>query len=785
MGIKEKKKDTLQSISGKEAELYRQDVSLLIQGILPKDWDWVPCSENALVAERKYQYPIYYKEFLSRNIFETLKAFFRGSRCLRTRKNTDILIRNGFNSPAVICWGKGKKNELILLEADKGKGFYTYLLENFSPPLTKTQLHEKRHLLFEAGKLIGLLHKKRIIHGDLRPNNLLISKNEGEYRFSFIDNESNKCSKINRISLVKKNLIQLSLIFDNLLTQTDLLRIVFSHNSIYFNDIPRKAQRKFIKTLFSDRLKRVTHILTRCKRKERAKKIRKINGRNVQGECYQNTNLCESLLKESDLDVLIQKNGEIIKEDKGITAAIIKSCSNRSFFCKRFLPKNKFHFLKVLYAGERARILWRISHAFLDLGIPVPQPIAYVVYGHNPLMHKGLFFSAALPETKTLLSISRDKVDFSDWISNNNLLVKIAENLALMHNYGYSHGDTKWGNILINEGQNSFCWIDLDSAKKNSNMNNRWFYKDVARFAVDIIESSLEKKWFDIFVESYAAKRRMSPRQLHEKIKPFVKKIHKRHRRKSRITTGSVEKTAMWFKRTTNSMLRKLHRFFKPDEVLVLGDSHVEVFKHWKFIQAFPSFTFSVCSVGGATASGLENPNSKTQAYTIFSKALEEKKRKKVIIMLGEVDTGFVIWYRAQKYGVDVTHMLTEAVKNYCSFLADVSTKADQIIVISTPLPTIKDRNAMGEVANLRKSVKTTIHERTALTLKFNREIEKYCKTQDITFINLDDDCLGVDGAVKKEMKSKNPRDHHYDQRQFSQLIIKRVGKFIHNSKSC
>ena len=232
----------------------------------------------------------------------------------------------------------------------------------------------------------------------------------------------------------------------------------------------------------------------------------------------------------------------------------------------------------------------------------------------------------------------------------------------------------------------------------------------------------------------------------------------------------------MILKRLKN-FLNKIQYFLANERILVIGDSHVLVFKHYNFKLHFPFKYFEVVSVGGATASGLENPNSKTQAYKIFNKALQHKQYNKIIIMLGEVDTGFVIWYRAKKYNENVERMLIDAVNKYTKFIKKASSFANTI-VISTPLPTIDD-NSVGEVVNARKEVDVFQYERTKLTIKFNKLVEDFCKKNNIKYLNLDMQSLGENGLVKKQLKNKNPADHHYDTKEYSKLIIKNLKKYL------
>jgi hypothetical protein len=206
-------------------------------------------------------------------------------------------------------------------------------------------------------------------------------------------------------------------------------------------------------------------------------------------------------------------------------------------------------------------------------------------------------------------------------------------------------------------------------------------------------------------------------------------------------------------------------------EILVLGDSHTPVFNHPLFKEKFPNLFFNVLTVIGATASGLENPNSTTQAYPVFRKAVRQTTAKQIIVMLGEVDTGFVIWYRAQKYQEPVAAMMDKAITNYSRFLTELNLRFE-VVCISAPLPTIQDDNDWGDIANARKEVTASQVERTALTLEFNRIMQEFCTQNDIRYIMLDGLSLGDSGIVKSELLNGDCNDHHYDQDQYARLLV-------------
>ncbi len=208
------------------------------------------------------------------------------------------------------------------------------------------------------------------------------------------------------------------------------------------------------------------------------------------------------------------------------------------------------------------------------------------------------------------------------------------------------------------------------------------------------------------------------------------------------------------------------------EEILVLGDSHTSIFKHKAIRSCVSNSFFNVINIGGATASGLTNPNSKTQAYQRFREALADTKAKRVIVMLGEVDTGFIIWYRAKKYHESVETVMARTIQNYTDFLLEIQSRQVSVLCISTPLPTIKDDAEWGDVATARKEISATQIERTDLTLRFNMQIEAFCDSHGIGFINLDAASLGPHGTVDPRLLNSNPNDHHYEAAAFAKLLI-------------
>lgn len=207
--------------------------------------------------------------------------------------------------------------------------------------------------------------------------------------------------------------------------------------------------------------------------------------------------------------------------------------------------------------------------------------------------------------------------------------------------------------------------------------------------------------------------------------------------------------------------------------VLFLGDSHTKYFTYAARKGYLGERRTASCVVFGATAGGLTNPKSHTGALLQFRHFLSEQPDNSILLIhLGEVDCGFVIWYRAQKYGEGVEKQMLEAVDAYCAFLDEVrSNYHHSVIVTGATVPTIRDHTDWGEVAHLRREVTASLAERTALTLAFNNELQQRCADRKILYLDLTDTLLDpLTGVVADRFRNPDPADHHLNKRMVSPL---------------
>jgi hypothetical protein len=222
-------------------------------------------------------------------------------------------------------------------------------------------------------------------------------------------------------------------------------------------------------------------------------------------------------------------------------------------------------------------------------------------------------------------------------------------------------------------------------------------------------------------------------------------------------------------------ILHKIKRSFFQS-YYIFGDSHALVFNFLnKNYDLKPKF--EVIAVIGATAVGLRNPQSMTNALPIFNKTISGVYNKKtwLLFLMGEIDTGYLIWYRAQKYGESIEKQMQESLSAYREFLVKLKKKGYvNLGIISAPLPTILDGQDWGEVAQLRKEVKATQAQRTQLTLRYNNELKKICIEEHFIYVDCDRYLYNTESKkIFDKFLNKVSTDHHMDDAAYSEVIFK------------
>ena len=204
------------------------------------------------------------------------------------------------------------------------------------------------------------------------------------------------------------------------------------------------------------------------------------------------------------------------------------------------------------------------------------------------------------------------------------------------------------------------------------------------------------------------------------------------------------------------------------NKILLLGDSHAHIFK--LVDHATSDFSISHCIVTGSSAQGAVNPHSKTNALPIFRDVLSKnaKSHTHCMTMLGEVDCGFVIWYRKKKYNDSIKSQLERSLNNYFQFLKQEVEKyfpSEHILICCVVPPTIQDNTDKRFLKGARTEVTATQLERAKLTETYNHYLSKICSKRGYKFVNPYAHLIDQKTRLpKKDILNKNPYDHHLNQ---------------------
>ena len=127
---------------------------------------------------------VYYKEFLSRSVWDTLKHVVRASRARRASVGSALLAARGFNVPETLAFGEKRSALwlhacfLLTLGIEPAETVLAVLSKDANRTAGR-DLETKRSLIRALGETVGRMHRNGIVHGDLRLGNVLARREDG------------------------------------------------------------------------------------------------------------------------------------------------------------------------------------------------------------------------------------------------------------------------------------------------------------------------------------------------------------------------------------------------------------------------------------------------------------------------------------------------------------------------------------------------------------------------------------------------------------------------------
>ncbi len=163
----------------------------------------------------------FWKLFRARSVWDPVKALFRGSRAARAVRGGEALAGLGLEAPRVLAFAEDRRpwgvwHSILVTEAVELPS-----LERWAAA-ADLAAHERRRIVAEVARALARIHGGGLVHGDLRPSNVLLTREAD--RIVFLDNERTRRSASARERI--RNLVQLGVDQVGRPLRTDRVRFI-------------------------------------------------------------------------------------------------------------------------------------------------------------------------------------------------------------------------------------------------------------------------------------------------------------------------------------------------------------------------------------------------------------------------------------------------------------------------------------------------------------------------------------------------------------------------------
>jgi len=403
------------------------------------------------------------------------RDFFRGPKARLEFDRARELAGRRIATVEPLAWGRmggfwPPASHLITRELEQTIPLDEYLLDH--PPQSPKG---RRALTAALASFIARLHDAGVTHPDLHPGNLLVRELGGSHEFFLIDVHDAQLGQPLDRAARRANLVLLNRWFQIRCTRTDRMRFWRAYGGADDERRVEAETEQSIMRLWESRE-------GRCFRTNRT--FRKVSARGVSGHALAalTAGVVDPLLADPDAPFQWPQ-ADILKNSRSATVcrwAIVAGLD--SVVYKRFRMTRSSDPLANLVRPSGALRSWQSGHAFLDRGLPTPQPRLVFQRRRLGLPTVGYLLCEEVPQARHLHEVLKS----GSRVSNHKLIDTLARWIRLMHERGVSHRDLKAANILVNSG-GECQFIDLVGVRLQRNVRRRLRVRDLARLNASFV----------------------------------------------------------------------------------------------------------------------------------------------------------------------------------------------------------------------------------------------------------------------------------------------------------
>lgn len=241
---------------------------------------------------------------------------------------------------------------------------------------------------------------------------------------------------------------------------------------------------------------------------------------------------------------VLAKEGEVYR-DVPARQTVRTQIAGEEVFIKKHFGVGWKEIIKNMLSGRRpvldASREWQALKRLQHLGMKVPAPLGFAVWGCNPAKRRSFIILEALKGMVSLETIAEGQwPELKSVKVRRRLLRKLAEMIRILHQNGINHRDLYLCHFLLPEGDmnrlDELHLIDWHRAEIRRRVPSRWLVKDLASLAFSTWPLALSNNDKRFFIRCYrqAPLKHVLPyeRKFWSKIDRRAEKLYHEYRRK-------------------------------------------------------------------------------------------------------------------------------------------------------------------------------------------------------------------------------------------------------------